>query len=768
MELLLCFLLAIACPWIGRIKAAGWQSSLGWILAVLPFGLFLRFLFLIPTISHHPLTQSYAWLPQLGVQLSFYVDGLSNLFAIAITGIGTLVVIYSGAYLKNHPQIGRFYAYLFFFMGSMLGIVVSDNLIALFVFWELTTISSFLLISFNHEKVSARNAALQGLLVTASGGLVMLVGFIALGLVGHSLNISLLSRTDLLQSHAAYVVIVLLILIGAFTKSAQFPFHFWLPNAMEAPTPVSAYLHSATMVQAGVYLVARLTPALGHTPLWYSLLTLFGGATMLIGSVLALRATDIKQLLAYSTIASLGLLFFLLASGKPAYVNAAMLFFFAHALYKAGLFLSAGNIDHATGTRDIRKLGGLLKPLPLTFIAVLVCAASMAGLPPLLGFVSKEIIYEAKLNQAHVLELILLAVAIITNITFATLSAILVFKPFFGKQKEYSHQPHEIGIGSYVPVLCLAGLSLLFGIMPYAIDSRLIYPAVNSIVTLGNTARLALWHGVTPSFVISVVSLIIAAVIYLNYRRVFACLKRLTFIDKIGPEKLFAQKLNIIKTIAKLLTKTVQSGYSTRYLAIILSFTTLMLAATLLWLPNWHIAHIIPQHAAWFDWFLVALIVCSSLAILLGISHLAAIVCLGVIGLGVTLIFLINGAPDVAMTQLLVDILTVVIFVLALYRLPKIPHAIGSTRSATVRNAIIAIVCGIVVTTLMLSVISTPFNNILSAYYGKHAFVSAHGRNIVNVILVDFRAMDTFGEILVVALAGLGVFSLLHVKAKKS
>lgn len=762
-ELLLCFLLALACPCILRFR----ERQIGWILAILPFTLFIHFVLLIPTITNHPLSISYAWLPQLGVQLSFHLDGLGNLFAIAICGIGTLVVIYSGTYLKGHPQLGRFYAYLFFFMGAMLGIVLVDNLIALFVFWELTTISSFLLISFNHDKASARNAALQGLLVTGAGGLIMLVGFIMIGFVGGNFNISALVHAGGIQQHAGYTLIVLFVLLGAFTKSAQFPFHFWLPNAMQAPTPVSAYLHSATMVQAGVYLAARLTPVLGNTPLWFYLLTFFGGLTMITASILALRATDLKQILAYSTIMALGLLFFLLASGKPAYVNATMLFFFAHALYKAGLFLAAGNIDHATGTRDIHKLGGLLKSLPLTFIAMLICAASMAGLPPLLGFVSKEVLYEAKLG-GHGFELILLAIAIFANITFAVLSGLLAIKPFFGKRPSYKTLPHEAGIGSYFPILCLAVLTLLFGMLPYTIDSRIILPAVNSVITLNLHARLALWHGATPSFAISIVSLIVAAIIYLNYRHIFSCLRHLTRLNQLSPEKLFALTLKGIKKIAAFITGHLQNGHAPRYLGVILIFTMLMVTVSLISFPNWHITQFMPHHAAWFDWLLASMIVCAALVILLGIPHLAAITCLGVIGLDTTLIFLINGAPDVAMTQLLVDILTVIIFVLALYRLPKLPVSLSSSKATKIRNAIIAIFCGLVITTLLLGVISMPFNNILSAYYGEHALVSAHGRNIVNVILVDFRAMDTFGEIFVVALAGLGVFSLLHVKAKKT
>jgi multicomponent Na+:H+ antiporter subunit A len=383
------FMLAIIAPWLHRLT----RGATGWLLALLPAGLAVYFASLLGSVANgEAITISRPWATGLGINLSFYVDGLSLLFALMITGIGALVIIYAGSYLAGKPQLTRFYTLVLMFMASMLGVVLAGNLITIFVFWELTSLTSFLLIGLDHDRPGARAAALQALLVTGGGGLALMAGLLLMGQIGGSLELAtLLSNGNAVREHALYVPVLLLILLGAFTKSAQTPFHFWLPNAMEAPTPVSAYLHSATMVKAGVYLLARLSPLLGGTDEWHYLVTGAGIVTMLLGALLALVQTDLKRILAYSTVSTLGALVLLLGLDTTLSVKAAMLFLLVHALYKGALFLVAGILDHETGTRDIRRLGGLARAMPITAAAAVLAALSMAGLPPMLGFINKEL-----------------------------------------------------------------------------------------------------------------------------------------------------------------------------------------------------------------------------------------------------------------------------------------------------------------------------------------------------------------------------------------
>jgi len=384
---------AVLAPFLVRVLGA----NAAWLLALAPLLAFAHFASLLPVIAGgEVITGGYAWVPSFDLRFSWLLDGLSLTFALLITGIGTLIVLYSGGYLKGHLDQGRFFSFIFLFMGAMLGLVVSDSLLMLFIFWELTSITSFLLIGFDHEREAARRAALQALVVTGGGGLLLLAGLLLIWSTTNATDLStLLQSGDLLRGNPYYLAILILILCGAFTKSAQFPFHFWLPNAMEAPTPVSAYLHSATMVKAGVYLLMRLNPVMGGTPAWETLLPLFGGVTLVVGTLLAIRQTDLKLQLAYTTVSSLGLLVLLTGFGAPYATEAAALYLMAHSLFKGALFMVAGIIDHETGTRDITSLRGLKAAMPLTFAAALAAAISMGGLPPFFGFLAKEEIYAA-------------------------------------------------------------------------------------------------------------------------------------------------------------------------------------------------------------------------------------------------------------------------------------------------------------------------------------------------------------------------------------
>ena len=588
--ILLCFVAALLASRVVAVLG----SAAGWVLALLPLGLFIKFISFVPIIAQGgQIVSTTPFWPAFGVNFDFYVDGLSNLFALLITGIGVLIVIYSGYYLAGNKGLGRFYRYLFFFMGSMLGIVITDNLILLFVFWELTTLSSFLLIGFQSDQVVARAAAQQGLLVTALGGLALLAGFLLIQWVSHTFLLSQLLHFNgpIFQQHTFYFAIVILILLGALTKSAQFPFHFWLPNAMAAPTPVSAYLHSATMVQAGIYLVARMTPILGHTSLWFGLLTTFGSLTMVVTGILALRSDDMKRLLAYSTTMALGLLIFLLASDKTKMVQAAILFFFAHALYKAGLFLAVGNIDHAAGSRNLSEVSGLGRALPWTLFGMVICAASMAGLPPLVGFISKEAIYGAKLLGGS-LEQLLILVAIFTNILFALIAALVVFKPFCGRYQ--GKRPlREAPFGQWLAIIVLALASLVFGLLPYSIDGRIITPAVRAVVP-SNGVQLSLWHGISVELILTFITLAIAAILYFIYRPLYHWVKRLARWDKLGAESIYNLSLLGLQRFA-LISNGLQSGYLPRYIAITLLVPAIVVITALITLNHWTIDDFVPQ-----------------------------------------------------------------------------------------------------------------------------------------------------------------------------
>nr|MDQ3396786.1 Na(+)/H(+) antiporter subunit A [Deinococcota bacterium] len=427
-----CFIVAFLAPWLAAMAG----RAVGWLLALLPMSLFVYFLSLVPRVSAgEEIVESLPWVPALDVSLSFYLDGLSLLFALLISGIGTLIMIYAGGYLKGHPGIGRFYLFILAFMGSMLGLVLTGNLVTLFVFWELTSLTSYLLIGFNHESEASRKAALQALLVTGLGGLVMLAGFVMIALIGGSLEFTtVLGQGDLLREHPLYLAVLLLVLAGAFTKSAQFPFHFWLPSAMEAPTPVSAYLHSATMVKAGVYLLARMSPVLAGTEAWFYIVTTFGAVTMLVGGYLALTKTDLKRVLAYSTVSALGTLVLLLGLASPAAATAAIVFLLAHALYKGAFFMLAGAVDHETGTRNILTLGGLRRVMPLTAAIALLAAVSLAGFGPVFSFIAKELLLEAVLEVERA-RFILLPAVVLAGALFVAVAAIVGIRPFFGALK---------------------------------------------------------------------------------------------------------------------------------------------------------------------------------------------------------------------------------------------------------------------------------------------------------------------------------------------
>ncbi|MCX7708131.1 MAG: proton-conducting transporter membrane subunit [Anaerolineae bacterium] len=813
------FALAALAPWVYRLS----RGAAGWLLALLPLGLTLYFgTYLFQLGARLAVIVSYPWVPELGINLSFYVDGLSLLFALLISGIGALVVIYAGGYLAGKPQLGRFYAIVLMFMASMLGLVLANNVITLFVFWELTSLASYLLIGLEHERERARAAALQALLVTGGGGLALLAGLVLLAQVGGSLELAtLLSNGDAIREHAFYLPILLLILLGAFTKSAQTPFHFWLPNAMEAPTPVSAYLHSATMVKAGVYLLARLSPVLGGTEAWHYLVTAAGMVTMLLGALLALAQTDLKRILAYSTVSTLGALVLLLGLDTTLSVKAAMLFLLVHALYKGALFLVAGAVDHEAGTRDVRQLGGLARAMPITATAAVLAALSMACLPPMLGFIHKELRYEAKLQAPRAAGLVT-AAGVAANVLLVAVAGIVGLRPFFARRRETPKKPHEAPLAMWLGPAVLAGLGLLNGLFPDAIPSALVSAAASATRAQVTEIELALWHGISPVFALSVLTVAAGVAIYAGHslllrgdgirpedghpgavedsvpgqapasgpvgRRslepkalsglrwfvrgrvlasrfagwIIAALRRL---GRWGPGAVYELALRGLNGVARAQTALLQSGYLRFYLITIIATTVglvgyaLARGASLAW-PAGPTAEI-----RFYEALIGLLILAATLLSVLSSSRLTVVAALGAVGYGVALIYTFFGAPDLAMTQFAIETLTVFLFVLVLYRLPRFAYL--SSRAARLRDAVIALAAGGLMTALVLAVTSLPMQSRLSPFFAENAVPLARGRNIDNVILVDFRGLDTLGEITVLAVAAIGVYALLKLRLEK-
>ncbi len=764
------FLLALLAPALMRAE----RRAAGWVLAG------LTLLSLVPVARHLPLAagvvheERLAWLPALGVELSFAVDGLSATFALLVGSIGALVVLYASGYMKGHPRERRFFSYLLLFMGAMQGVVLSDNLVALFVFWELTSVTSYLLIGFDHASESARRSALKALVVTGGGGLALLAGIVLLGIAGASLGLApaealsarALASVDI-TSHALYPAILLLVVLGAVTKSAQVPFHFWLPAAMAAPTPVSAYLHSATMVKAGVFLLALLHPVLGGTTLWQAVVTPFGVVTMLVGAALALGQSDLKKILAYTTLSVLGILTMLLGAGTPLAIKAAVVFLVAHALYKAALFMVAGNLDHETGTRDLHALGGLARLMPFTAAAGIVAALSQAGAPPMFGFVGKELLYKAKLD-VDTLSTSFVVAAVVANIALVAAALLAGVRPFYGRRLDTPKMPHEAPFSMIAGPLALATASLFIGIFPGVFDTALGTAMASAIAGEPLAMTLKLWHGVNPeALLVLLLSGLTLALGFALYRvlkpRLAGAVAVAQVAARFWPTRGFEAGLAGLAAGAKSLTSAVQSGYLRRYVIV-----TALAATALAAVPTWRAlgeSALDFGPAPHFPDVVVALLTLAG-AIFAAVarSRLTAVASLGVTGLGVSIFFALYGAPDLALTQIMVDTLTVILFVLVFHHLP--PFANRSRPGTRLRDLAIAVAGGAVVTGLVLAGTTIGGASPLAEYFAQASVSEANGRNVVNVILVDFRALDTLGEITVVAVAAIGAYALLRPKGR--
>ncbi|MDC7743638.1 putative monovalent cation/H+ antiporter subunit A [Rhizobium binxianense] len=752
---------ALAAPFVIRIFGVNGA----WLLAIAPLLAFLHFLRFLPKIARgETVTGGYAWVPSYHLSFSWFLDGLSLAFALLITGIGTLIVLYAGGYLKGHKDQGRFFSFVFLFMGAMLGLVVSDSFLMLFIFWELTSITSFLLIGFDHEREAARRAALQALVVTGGGGLCLLAGLLLLWNISGVTEMSeLMGFGDVVRESPLYLAALILVLGGAFTKSAQFPFHFWLPNAMEAPTPVSAYLHSATMVKAGVYLLMRLNPVMGSTPAWEILLPFFGGLTLVVGTTLAIRQTDLKLQLAYTTVSSLGVLVMLIGFGSEHAVEAAALYLVAHSLFKGALFMVAGIIDHETGMRDITRLSGLMRAMPLTWIIALAAAFSMAGLPPFFGFLAKEEIYTALIG-GDVRALTFTAITVFGNALMFSVAFAVALKPFLGQPVETPKHPHEAPVLLWLGPAVLAVLGLLAAVFSGFTHTVLSSPIASAIRQTPVEIDISLSPHLGLPLAFSALTILIGIGVYWQLARVRSAMAVFLHAAGRGPDHGFDLAISGLVRFAGRLMRVLQPGR----LRIYVTCTFLCLAAILI-VPLVVYGEL-PRPPAWpadvrlHEWAVFLIAAFGLAAVLVARDRLTAIVSLGIQGFAVAIIFLLFGAPDLAFTQFMVETLSVVILALVMTRL-RLSPADRRPLGRKLFDGTLALACGLGFALLLMRATEAPFNDALTTFFNTYSKSIAHGANVVNVIIVDFRGTDTLGEIAVVAVTGLAILALIRIRA---
>ncbi|AIY06696.1 monovalent cation/H+ antiporter [Planococcus sp. PAMC 21323] len=763
---------------------------LGWLVLIVPIALFSMFVIQIPAIANgDTLIQTVHWIPSIGINFTVYLDGLSLIMALLITGMGALVVLYSIYYLSPSDSFPHFYAYLLLFMGAMLGIVLSDNLLVLYVFWELTSISSFLLIAFWYHRKNSRYGAQKSLLITVFGGLGMLAGFLMLHSMTGTFSIrEIIITISQYTDHTLFYPAMFLVLLGAFTKSAQFPFHIWLPDAMEAPTPVSAYLHSATMVKAGIYLVARFTPVFGGNAAWFWTVTLVGLITLFWGAYCAVRQTDLKALLAYSTISQLGLIMSLFGLGSAAIhfgdgeqgafyglaIFAALFHMVNHSTFKGALFMVVGIVDHQVGTRDIRRLGGLMAALPITFTFAVIGSFSMAGLPFLNGFLSKEMFFTASVNAAGLpifgastWGLVIPIIAWVASVFTFVYCMIFVFRTFFGtpQLKRGVRKPVEPTLGMLVSpaILCVFIIGLFFA--PNLLGDYLLKPALNGVIPgiSGAAPHISAWHGLNTELFMTIGIVIVGTILFLTFRSWFK-------IFRIQPAgwtftAVYNSFLKNLKRAANWITTHYMTGHLPSYFAYIFMFFMLIAGGTLLFTGALSIDLTADSPISVYEGLLTAVMAIAAISILFAKSHLSAILLNGVLGFSIAIFFVLFRAPDLALTQLVIETVTTVLFLLCFLFLPAWT-AEDSSKRIKLRNALIAIGGGLTVTLIGLTVNSGKLFDSISGYF-ENSYELTGGENIVNAILGDFRAFDTMLESLVLFIAGLGVYTLIRLKLGK-
>ncbi|TFL18896.1 monovalent cation/H+ antiporter subunit A [Jannaschia formosa] len=700
-----------------------------------------------------------AWLPQLGLSVAFFLDGLGLLFAGMILGVGLLITLYARFYLSGEDPMGQFYTYLLLFQGAMLGIVISDNILLLLIFWELTSLSSFLLIGYWKHLPEGRQGARMALAVTGGGGLAMIGGMLILGNIAGSYNLTdILRAGDAIRASEWYLPALILILLGAFTKSAQFPFHFWLPHAMAAPTPVSAYLHSATMVKAGVFLMARMWPVLSGTDAWFYIVATTGLVTMVLGALIALFKDDLKALLAFSTVSHLGLLTMLLGFGTQAAAVAAVFHIINHLTFKAALFMTAGIVDHEAHTRDIKRLGGLRHLMPVTFVIGTVAALSMAGIPLFNGFLSKEMMLE---EASHTTWLdsyyVVPALATLGALLSVAYSFRFIVHVFLGPERDdYPHKPHDPPFGMWAAPALLAVLVVVIGIAPFIADG-IVSAAASAVTGADLDPHLKIWHGVTPALWMSGIAILCGAGLLVLH----PVLDR-AWIAAPRPEAkaIFDALVAGAVVLAGRVTEIGHNGAISRYLAIFTATAIVLgwIAFSGAGLSEPTRGHLPVPPVIAVGWLM--LVVATCFVVLQHRKRFLALTVLGVIGLSISAGFAYLSAPDLALTQISVETVTIMLLLLALHYMPQSSPA-ESSIALRIRDGAIAAAAGAGVAALAYAFLVRDIETI-SDFHVANSYEGGGGTNVVNVILVDFRGYDTYGEIIVLGIAGFVIYALMH------
>ncbi|WP_323648082.1 Na+/H+ antiporter subunit A [Lysinibacillus xylanilyticus] len=767
----------------------------GWFVLAVPATLAIIYASYIAKVADGKVfLEELPWIPSLDISIVSYLDGLSLLFSLLITGIGSLVVLYSIFYLDKHKEkLHNFYVYLLLFMTAMLGVVQSDHLITLYFFWELTSISSFLLIGYWYNRDASRFGALKSMMITVGGGLMMLGGFILLYLMGGTYSIrELIVMAPTLVQHPMFTWSLVLILLGAFTKSAQFPFYIWLPDAMEAPTPVSAYLHSATMVKAGIYLVARFTPIFAGSELWVWLVTGVGILTLFWGSFFAVKQTDLKGILAFSTVSQLGLIMSLLGASALAFHGngatdtikfaafAAIFHLINHATFKGSLFMIAGIVDHETGTRDIRKLGGLMSIMPLSFTVAAIGSLSMAGLPPFNGFLSKEMFLTAMLALQNfeffgfdTWGALFPIIAWIASIFTFVYSFYFVFRTFTGKYtpEKYPHKPHEAPIGMLISPMILAALVVTIFFIPNLVGDTFVKPAVQAIQPFLYDSpkdvdiHVAAWHGeITPELLMTFGIVIIGVLLFValpKWQGIYQKFPRSLTLNNVYDKIMLGLDVGLNRV-----SRLYMTGSMRHYLLYMFSSIAAIVIGSLFVKKAFTVSFQDTAPINPYEIILVVVLVIGTAMTILAKSRLTAIIGLGAVGYTVALFFVIFNAPDLALTQLVIETISVALFLMAFYHLPKLGKREERMRFQ-LNRAIVSIAVGVMVTLVALSAHSQKLIPTISKYYEETVYSKAGGGNIVNVILVDYRGFDTLFEITVLAIAGMAILAMIKLRMNR-
>ena len=782
---LLPLIFALIIPFLYRFVK---RIHLGWFVLPVPIVLFIYFISLISmTMSGNNVMKNLNWMPHIGMNFNLYVDGLGLLFSLLITGIGSLVVLYSIGYLIKSEQLGNFYCYLLLFMGAMLGVVLSDNFIILYLFWELTSFSSFLLISFWREKKASIYGAQKSLIITVLGGLSMLGGIILLSLATDTFSIqAMISKASDIQNSPFFILAMILFMIGAFTKSAQVPFYIWLPDAMEAPTPVSAYLHSATMVKAGLYLIARITPIFAISEGWVWTITLVGLITLFWASLNATKQHDLKGILAFSTVSQLGMIMSMLGIGAVSYhyqgansqlyvagFVAAIFHLINHATFKGALFMITGGIDHSTGTRDVKKLGGLLTIMPISFTLTVITTLSMAGVPPFNGFLSKEKFLESMINVTHLnlmslntLGILLPIIAVIGSIFTFVYSIKFILHIFFGSYKPEAlpKQAHESSILMLISPIILTSLVIVFGLFPSILTQSIIEPASVAVSQTSNiTAEFHLFHGITPAFLSTIGIYIIGILLLISFSYWVRLLQAHPY--QLTLNHWYDTSGQRIPGYSENITNSYVTGFSRNNLVIILGILIALTFVTVISVP-FSIDFKNVSHLRVFEGATVLFLLIASTFIIFAKSRLFSIIMLSAVGYAISVLFIFFKAPDLALTQFVVESISTALFLLCFYHLPNL-NRYNEKPTFKLTNAVISIGVGLSVIILGLIGYGNRHFDSITKFYQEHVFDLAHGKNMVNVILVDFRGMDTLFESSVLGIAGLGVYTMIKLRLKQ-